>query len=97
MRWSGETLVWLYALVLGQDRKGNGTQVLTHPDTAWTLCLANIQFTLCKASRILQLSLSWNRPLLLTYRIPHPTPITAGCRRDEVGYLDEAFSCYFAK
>ena len=21
----------------GQDQKGNGTQVLTHPDTAWTL------------------------------------------------------------
>ena len=61
-----------------QDRKRNGTQVLTHRVDS---CLANTQFIHRKAGCILQrstLSLSWNRPLFLAHLIPLPTPITAG-------------------
>ena len=65
------------------------------------LCLANIQFTLSKASRILLqrtiLSLSWNPPLVTVYHIPLPAPITAGCGRNEVGCLGGVPSCYFAE
>ena len=95
-------VVWGNAVHAGAEpgRKGNGTQVLTHPDTRWTPRLANIQFTQRKASRILQrttLSLFWNRPLSPVHRIPFPTSITAGRGRNEVGCPDEAPSSYFAE
>ena len=89
----------LCALALGQDRKGNGTQVLSYPPTLRGLCWVNIQFTR-KASHIFQRTtrlLSWNRPFFLSHRIQLPAPITTGSGRSEVGCLDAVLSFYSAE
>ena len=63
---------------------------------AWTLCLANIRFSLSKASRIFQRttpSLSWNPPLLsfIAFRCPRLSLWEAGETRWDVlmGFLHD--------
>jgi hypothetical protein len=71
------------------QRGGLGYVVRVGADTAWTLCLAKIQFTHRNVARSLRElllgSLRTSLPPSLFHRIRLPAPLTAGCGRSEVG------------
>ena len=93
----GKTLVWS-ACGLRQDRKGNTTQVLTHPLFVWRISNSLLARLAASSNELPFRSLE--TPLLSSstaFRSPCQSLRDAGCGRNEVGCLDGAPSCYFAE